>query len=237
MRHELRMGVIKVMFPRVKRVPHSRYDEATVKFYDMEQSIEFDQCKCIGCGICIKSCPNQVIHNPSTEGKIRITKEDLVPSIPNPTDCSFCGTCSYLCPVGAIWLKKDNKYVKRKDLPVYNKNIVPKLEYDVVELTNPKPEAKTFIDGEIKIDWNKCISCMSCVNNCPTDCFTKQKSQEDNTKKKTKPTFDGENCIKCGTCVRSCSQNAITLEVHEIKHNGNYKEIFWNPLISRLKSY
>jgi len=226
------------MFPRVKRIPHERFDELIVKFYDLEQSIEFDRCKCIGCGICSRACPNQVIYMPSTEGKIRINREDLIPSIPNPRDCSFCGTCSYLCPTSAIWLKKDGKYIKRKEFKIVNKNIVPILDYELIELENPNVGAKAFLSGNVEVDWKKCISCMSCVNVCPTSCFTKQlpKNEERSKNKKSKPSFNGKNCMKCGSCVNACSQGAIELIIDGINQSGKFKEIFWNSLITRLKS-
>ena len=224
------------MFPRVKIIPDERFNETIVKFYDKEQSIEIDKCKCIGCGICSRACPNQVIYSPPTDGKIRINREDLIPSIPNPRDCSFCGTCAYICPTSAIWLKKNDIYVKRKDFAIRTKKIVPKLEYDTIELENPKTEAKVYMTGNIEVDWDKCISCLSCVNVCPSECFTKEKTENQTAKKKVKPTYNGKNCIKCGSCVRSCSQGAIWLKIDDIKHSGEYKEIFWKPLISRLKN-
>lgn len=223
------------MFPRVKRSYSNAFDEISVKFYDKNQSIEIDRTKCIGCGICIKACPKQVIYSKSIEGIIRITTEDLIPEIPNPLDCSFCGTCAFVCPTSAIFLKKNNKYVKRKDIGIIAKNVVPQLQYDCAELANNELKAKTFIDGEIEINWDKCISCMSCVEVCPTGSFSKRESPSDKKEKRSKPKFNNDKCIKCGACERACSRKAINLKVDDIRFSGKFKEIFWIPLVERLK--
>ena len=220
------------MFPRVKRVSSQKISEVKVEFYDKTQAVEIDITKCIGCGLCIKACPKGVIYSKFLEGKVRVSKEDLIPEIPNPLDCSYCGTCAFVCPISAIYLKKNGRYVNRKDIGIIAKNIVPQLNFDCVELTNPEAKAKMFIDGNIEIDEDKCISCVSCLNVCPTHSFSKA----DTDKKRAKPIFHDDRCINCGACVRSCSKNAIKFEINDIKYSGKFNDHFWNSLIERIRS-
>lgn len=220
------------MFPRVKQISNGRINEVKVEFYDKTQAVEIDKTKCIGCGLCIKACPKGVIYSTSFEGKIRVFTEDLIPEIPNPLDCSYCGTCAFVCPTSAIYLKKNGRYVNRKDIGIIAKKVVPQLNFDCVELTNPNSKAKMFIDGKIEIDEDKCISCMSCLNVCPTNSFLKA----DTDQKRSKPIFNLDKCINCGACVRACSKNAIKFEINDIKYSGKFNDHFWNSLIERIRS-
>lgn len=58
----------------------------------MIQSI--DQEKCVGCGMCVNSCPLDTIRL-NNEGKAFIAYGD---------DCMTCFKCERLCPVGAIFV-------------------------------------------------------------------------------------------------------------------------------------
>ena len=52
-----------------------------------------DVVRCIGCGLCVKFCPNQVY-----------TFVDNLPRITNPTACNYYSACQEICPVEAISL-------------------------------------------------------------------------------------------------------------------------------------
>ena len=57
-------------------------------------SIErIDNDLCTGCGICIKSCPMDVI---------RMDEEKNIAVIRYPEDCMLCELCSFDCPEQAI---------------------------------------------------------------------------------------------------------------------------------------
>ena len=47
--------------------------------------------ECIGCGICVDSCPQEVLEVPG--GTAEVVNED---------DCIGCGECQEACPMGAI---------------------------------------------------------------------------------------------------------------------------------------
>ena len=56
---------------------------------------KIDLKKCTGCGICVESCPMDVI---------RFNKETLKPEIMYPEDCIACFNCEQDCPVKAIYV-------------------------------------------------------------------------------------------------------------------------------------
>lgn len=48
---------------------------------------------CIGCGVCIQSCPTDVI---------RMNEKTHKAEIKYPADCQICHLCRMYCPVDAI---------------------------------------------------------------------------------------------------------------------------------------
>ena len=54
-----------------------------------------DQEKCVGCGICARSCPLDTI---------RIDKEKKKAYIAYGDDCMTCYFCERLCPTGVIFV-------------------------------------------------------------------------------------------------------------------------------------
>lgn len=69
-----------------------------------------------------------------------------------------------------------------------------------------------------KVDYNKCIHCNKCMNNCPTKSIELK-----NNKYKFKPT-----CIMCMRCSFSCPKDAINigmLQNRKVNGEYNFKEI------------
>jgi len=58
---------------------------------------------CIGCGICVKTCPTDVI---------RLDARTKKAFIKYPADCQICHLCRMYCPVDAISITPD------KSIPV-----------------------------------------------------------------------------------------------------------------------
>ena len=54
-------------------------------------TLELDEKKCVGCGMCLVVCPHAVLS--MNDGHARIEKRDA---------CMECGACAQNCPVEAI---------------------------------------------------------------------------------------------------------------------------------------
>jgi len=52
--------------------------------------------ECTGCGICIDSCPNEVLR-----------LDDDLAKIANGANCDGCGTCAEECPMGCLEVETD----------------------------------------------------------------------------------------------------------------------------------
>lgn len=222
------------MYPRVKKVKNDKISAITVNFFTENQGIELDIKLCVGCGICTKVCPKEAICTPPKEGQIRLKTEDLIPEIPDSLKCSYCGTCVYMCPFSALKLKRNDKTIEIDNLELINKKVLPNLDFKLIECDKIQRKAKIYFEGHIDVDWDKCISCMTCVDVCPTGAFYKAEKKKDQPKS-PKVSFNSTKCISCGTCEIGCSKSAIKLTIDKVNYSGDYKEIFWPEVVKRLK--
>lgn len=79
--------------------------------------IKIDREKCKGCGVCIESCPNNLLILSKEFNKLGFTFIEQV----DPEHCTGCGLCALVCPEAAIEIyKEDQLKVKR-----------PKVFYDI----------------------------------------------------------------------------------------------------------
>ena len=219
-------------YPRVERIVDNHKNEVILSFYTNNQSIEFNKDLCVGCYVCKRVCPQEAIVQTGHELSRKKT-EDLFPDIPDAEKCSYCGTCAYMCPFSAITLKKDGEPIALEDIEIIKAQVLPKLEYKEVKCKKSGKMAKVYVDGKVKIDWNKCISCMSCFEVCPTGAFIKADKVNDLGKKRKVDFNIRATCIKCGACEIACSVNAIKVKIDKIYYSGEYKEPFWTDLIKR----
>lgn len=65
--------------------------------------------------------------------------------------------------------------------------------------------------AKIKIDWTKCNSCGTCVDNCPVMVFELQDLPDYPDSKKAVAVRPND-CILCMVCVTSCPNGAIIVE-------------------------
>ncbi len=220
-------------YPRIEKIINDQINEVILNFYIKNQSIEFNKDLCVGCSTCVTVCPKGAITQ-THQGKVRVKTVDLLPEIPDATVCSYCGTCAYMCPFSAITLKKNGNPIDLDDILIVQKKVLPKLESKMVNCKKANKKAKVYVEGNIEVDWNLCVSCMSCFEVCPTGAFFKAE-RENEQGKKVKVDLDASKCIKCGTCAVACSKKAISVKIDKIKHSGEFKEPLWSELINRLK--
>ena len=55
-----------------------------------------DQKKCVGCGLCVKACPMDVIRLNEKKAAARYVEE-----------CMCCAACEDVCPTGAIYVSPE----------------------------------------------------------------------------------------------------------------------------------
>jgi len=219
-------------YPRIERNINEHTNEVTLNFYTTNQAIEFNKDLCVGCSVCVKVCPKEAIVQ-EHEGKIRVKTEDLYPEIPEATKCSYCGTCAYMCPFSAITLKKNGKSVALEDIPLVRDKVLPKLESKIIRCKKTGNKAKIYVEGSVEVDYNLCISCMSCFEVCPNSAFFKAERKNKLGKTVKVDLNVRAACLFCGACSTACPQKAITVKIDKINFSGEYKEIFWKDLIER----
>ena len=70
--------------------------------------IQYDPSLCIVCEKCVSTC-NEVIGDDSIKVKFGGYSSSIITKTGEPLDCTFCGECIAVCPVGAL-ISKDFKY-------------------------------------------------------------------------------------------------------------------------------
>ena len=80
------------------------------QFHRMAQSIQFDREKCIACKACVVSCDRIDVKflKIKEEGDKKHVEYNCDPSV----DCIYCGQCTFLCPVDAIYEQKNGDEVE-----------------------------------------------------------------------------------------------------------------------------
>jgi formate hydrogenlyase subunit 6/NADH:ubiquinone oxidoreductase subunit I len=104
--------------------------------------IEFDETKCIGCGLCIKVCAPAAITKTVT-----VTDEGQKTAMEfNMGSCTFCSFCADFCPKGAIHLSNEYSMIKTAD----ENNLLVHGSFIKKLPQKPNPAAVTGNNGEKK---------------------------------------------------------------------------------------
>lgn len=100
-----------------------------------------------------------------------------------------------------------------------------------------KFDAMFLVDGEIKIDREKCNGCMACVSSCPQNLIVMVPRDASNfipcsSKSDEKTTLEtcGYGCIGCGDCAIACPEDAIEM-IYDDKVDKRYASIDYDKCV------
>ncbi|MGC9516109.1 MAG: 4Fe-4S binding protein [Methanomicrobiales archaeon] len=134
--------------------------------------------ECVRCNLCVQECPVDAISEADASSQAKILE-----------NCVKCEICAETCPVKCINVIKSTAHVNDE------------VTYEFKQLDVPHRVLKM---KEIEVDPDKCNSCGTCVQFCPTGAITLNEDGIAN--------IDKELCIGCGACVNVCEESAINLE-------------------------
>ena len=145
-----------------------------------------------------------------------------------------------MCPFSALTLKKDGEVIELDDIQIVKENVVPKLEFEAKKITGYdgiERVAKQYTDGEISIVDEECPGgCQTCYEVCPSGAISVPEKSDKGWETVPNVVVDPEKCISCGSCDNGCPTGAVKLKITDVKTSGEFSELFWEPLLERLKT-
>jgi ferredoxin len=228
-------------FPKISRSISKEIEHVKVQFLTESLELILDRTKCVGCGTCARVCPKDAIsRGPVAAARRFPNMEDIIPEVYDPTLCVFCGTCVFMCPFSALSLKKDGELLELQDIQIVKEKVVPKLEFEAKKIndnTGTERIAKVYADGEISIVDDECAGgCEACADVCPSGAITVPEKSDKGWETVPNVVVDPEKCIFCGSCDNACPTGAMKLQITDVKTSGEFSELFWVPLLERIKT-
>ena len=168
--------------------------ELTLKSIDLKENIEdfepeIEDCsverkvitispECVRCNLCSQECPVDAISDANSTRQAKILE-----------NCVKCEICAQTCPVKCISVIKSTAHVNDD------------VSYELKELEVPH---RVIRMKEIEVNPEKCKSCGTCVQFCPTGAISLSEGET--------AAIDKDLCIGCGACANVCNESAIDLE-------------------------
>ncbi len=145
-----------------------------------------------------------------------------------------------MCPFSALTLKKDGETIELDNIQIVKEHVVPKLEFEAKKITSfngIERVAKQYTEAEISIVDEECPGgCQTCYEVCPSGAITTPEKSDKGWESVANVVVDSDECIACGACDNGCPTGAVKLKIIEVKTSGEYSEMFWDPLLERLKT-
>lgn len=178
-----------ITFKKDKNVLKDEVIRKSMDLEDNEYKPEIEECEvegkfitispqCIKCNLCAEECPVEAISEAKSNKPAKVLE-----------NCVKCEICAQTCPVKSIRVIESTSSVIDEDV-----------KYRLQEIKVPHRSLRM---KNISLDTEKCDSCQTCVNVCPTNAIKI---------KEGKAVIDTDSCVGCGACVNVCPQDAVTLE-------------------------
>lgn len=229
-------------FPKISRLIGEKEEKVKVEFLTESLELILNREKCAGCGTCSRVCPKEAVSRGPIGATRRFpTTEDIIPQIYDPKKCVFCGTCVYMCPFSALTLKRDGEVVNIDDISIVKQKAVPKLEFQAKKIKNNdglERVVKQYSKAEVAVNDEECAhGCTTCAVVCPAGVIELAKRADKGWEmSKNVEVVRPDDCVACGACDNACPTGALKLKITDVKFSGDYNDIFWTPLVKRLKT-
>lgn len=174
--------------------------------------VEINEEKCIGCGLCAKKCPRNVITMVKREQTVYVRcnaegkGKDKIPLC--KTACIGCTICEQRCPFDAIHVINGLAQID------YNKcrncgfcvEVCPSILAHSKVIADAAKEENKLVAC---IEEEKCVGCTVCKRVCPqVNAITGARKEVH----RVNPDF----CVSCGACKDKCPKDAIVMKPKEL---------------------
>ncbi len=145
-----------------------------------------------------------------------------------------------MCPFSALILKINGETIEINDIQIVKEHVVPKLEFEAKKITSfdgIERVVKQYTEAKISIVDEECPGgCQTCYEVCPSGAITIPEKSDKGWETVPNVAVDPDKCIACGACDNGCPTGAVKLEITDVKTSGEFIEMFWVPLLKRLKT-
>ena len=193
--------------------------------------LRYDESKCLQCGFCHRVCPITISIYDEVYKKTAIgTPEEMGiesdKKIVVDTDkCSFCGSCSWICPGFTLELLINGE----KQILLVENGSLPEFEEEVRTLENGN-KVRKVVEGSITItSTEKDIKKL--------DAFCDECAVSAMERKDKEIEVDRDKCILCFKCTEAASNyDNISVEVHRdrFKNIKGDPSSVWNGIMLRV---